>query len=65
MYLLLGDSDDLVCVSILASLERNGCGARIIANPTLSPSLFGWRFDTQNSSSWIALRMAVICPTRK
>jgi hypothetical protein len=54
MYLLLGDSDDLVCVSILASLERNGCGARIIANPTLSPSLFGWRFDTQNSSSWIA-----------
>lgn len=53
MYLLLGDRDDLVCKSVLASLERNGCEARILANPMLGPSLFGWCFDTQNSSSWI------------
>jgi hypothetical protein len=65
MYLLLGDSDDLVCVSMLASLERIGCGVRIIANPILSPSLFGWRFDTQNSSSWIAFEDGTHLPDKE
>lgn len=65
MYLLLGDPDDLVYISILASLKRNGRAARIIANPMLSPSLFGWRFDTQNSSSWIAFEDGTHLPSRE
>jgi hypothetical protein len=65
MYLLLGDPDDLVCVSVLASLERNGRGARIIANPILNPCLFGWRFDTQNSSSWIAFEDGTHLPNEE
>jgi hypothetical protein len=51
VHLLLGDPQDLCCLSVRAALETRDYPVRIIANPLAHPSRFAWRLDNERSAS--------------
>jgi hypothetical protein len=50
-YLLLGDTDDLLCRNIRQALERRGAQVRFLAEPFCNSSRFSWLLDSTRTSS--------------
>lgn len=52
-YLLLGEQQDSLCLSVRAALEARHWQTDIIPNPMADPSRFAWRLDSGQSASRI------------
>ena len=51
MYLLIGDVQDLCCLSVRAALEAQNFSTLMISNPLVDPSRFAWWLDSGQSGS--------------
>jgi hypothetical protein len=54
VHLLLGDPQDPCCSRVRSLLEARNYPTRIIANPLMYPSLFGWQLNNDQSASQLS-----------